>query len=96
MNLRCCARRPTRAGGARPGLVRRRLLTAGWLVPGALLALLPKCPACFAAWFAIATGAGISATAASHLRSGLAVLCVATLAVLAVSFLLRRAGARTA
>ena len=33
------------------------------------MALLPKCPACLAAWLALATGVGVSAPAAGVLRT---------------------------
>ncbi len=61
---------------ARPGLAKRGLGALPWFVPTVLLALLPKCPACFAAWLALASGAGVSATTASHVRTALVVLCV--------------------
>lgn len=84
MNPRaCCA--PT-------GRVRRGLLASRWLVPGALLALLPKCPLCFAAYFAAATGIGLSAATASHVRTWLTVACVAALVVLAARAVGRRVG----
>jgi hypothetical protein len=45
----------------------RRL--AGWLLPGGLLVLMPKCPVCLAAYVAIFTGAGLSMAVAQGLRA---------------------------
>lgn len=54
-----------------------------WLVPGALLALMPKCPACLAGYLALATGVGVSLPVAQALRFTLMALCAAALLWLA-------------
>lgn len=56
---------------------------AGFVAPGLGMALVPKCPACLAAYVAAATGAGISMSAAAHLRLGLLAACAGALAVAA-------------
>ena len=67
-----------------PTFARRCLDFAGWMVPGAILALVPKCPACLAAYLVLGTGVGLSLSAAALVRASLLILCIALLLYLAV------------
>ena len=80
----CCKRMTSRRAGE----------AAGWLLPTLTLALLPKCPACVAAYVAVATGIGISFSTAAWLRTGLIVGCVACLVALAARRFCRAAISR--
>lgn len=57
---------------------------AGWVLPGATLALLPKCPACVAAYIALATGLGVSFSTAAYIRASIVIVSVSVLVFLAV------------
>jgi hypothetical protein len=72
------------AGGLHPPALRFRE-AARWIIPSGILALLHKCPACIAAYVAIGGGLGISMSTSTYLRTGLIVLCLASLAAHAVS-----------
>ena len=55
-----------------------------WVLPSALLMLVPKCPACLAAHMALWTGIGLSFSTATYLRWTLLLGGVASLIFLTV------------
>ncbi len=67
-----------------PTWVRRVREILAWVVPSAVLALVPKCPACLAAYVMLWTGLGLSLSTATYLRWVLLFLCVASLLFLIV------------
>ena len=75
-------------------VARRSREIAGWIVPSAILALLPKCPMCLAAYLMMATGISISVAAAVSLRVILVLVCVSSLVLLGRRYILNlRVGA---
>jgi hypothetical protein len=68
--------------GPKPARPRRRGEFAGWLLSGAALVLMPKCPACLAAYIALATGIGVSFSTATRLRTLLLLLSAGLITLL--------------
>ena len=69
--------------------MRRVRDVSAWVLPSVGLVLLPKCPACLAAYVALWTGLGLSLTLAFYLRWGLLFLCVTALLLLVMRRLVR-------
>jgi hypothetical protein len=68
-----------------PMWARRVREILAWVLPSAILVLVPKCPACLAAHVALWTGLGLSLATATYLRWALLFLCVASLLFLIVT-----------
>jgi hypothetical protein len=62
----------------------KSLSVAGWIVPAVVLALMPKCPMCLAAYIAFWTGLGLSVAAVANLRLLLIIACVISLVFVTV------------
>jgi hypothetical protein len=89
----CCCRTASAPGQQQheraPHPMPRRVNLTGWLLPSALLVLMPKCPACMAAYIAMATGLGISMPTAANVRLMLITLCITSLSWLTIRTLHR-------
>jgi hypothetical protein len=83
----CCQRSST---PARENLKTGRVIgSTKWIVPTAVLALMPKCPLCVAAYIALATGFGVSLSVATWIRAGLMMLCLGALISLSIRMITR-------
>ncbi|GEP45310.1 hypothetical protein [Brevifollis gellanilyticus] len=65
---------------------------AGWIIPGVVLALMPKCPLCLAAWISLLLGIGVTTSTATALHGGVILLCVVLVTFFLVRQLLMRPG----
>lgn len=81
-------------GGTPAGCLRRAWRNTQWIFPATLLALIPKCPLCVAAYVALFTGVGISVTTARWIQILMFVLCLVSLTYFAVRYVRGRAEAR--
>lgn len=90
-SLHCCHRGPRADQDAphKKSWLRRARGAAGWIVPGAVLALMPKCPICLAAYVALGTGFTMSFSSAHILMRVLTVLCLSTLSLCVVRRVVR-------
>lgn len=99
MSSKCCGMgegnvrgRSGKWGGWRRGArsaARKGAAVAGWVLPGAVLALMPKCPLCLAGYVVVLTGIGFSASTIEYARRGVVFVCVLCLAVLSARLLWR-------
>jgi hypothetical protein len=85
----CCCRQDERKPMS---LLRRSGEVAAWAIPATILALMPKCPVCLAAYVAVWTGVGLTLSTASYLRTALLAVCVVSLLFLFVKYFWRVAG----
>ena len=83
-----CCNEKSRAAGETAQRSRKMLWTK-WLVPTAVLVVIPKCPMCVAAYIALATGFSISLPVATWIRTGLLAASLAMMTYLVVRLALR-------
>lgn len=82
--MRCCHAPDTPAPFRRATHARRLTTLTSWATPLVTLALIPKCPLCLAAWVLLTTGVNLSPASAAFARSGLIVISIAAIALLAL------------
>ncbi len=82
----CCN---TAGGPKTAGWTAKVRSAAKWILPSAGIALVPKCPACLAAYVALWTGLGLSLAVATYLRYGLLLVCGGCLIALVVQRVIR-------
>jgi hypothetical protein len=77
----CCQKSPRGSPRAHPSAswLPRAKAGAGFVVPGALLTLLPKCPMCLAAYVALGTGFTMSCASAHIVMRALTAFGIGTL-----------------
>jgi hypothetical protein len=68
--------------GPRTSFVQQIGTITSWIFTWGIVLLIPKCPACLAAYVACGTGIGLSVSTAGYVRLGLLAACAATLAFL--------------
>lgn len=84
--IRCCQRTPRIGDDAQQRgmwLCRVREVV-GLILPGTILALMPKCPMCLAAYVALGTGFTLSYSSAHLVMRALTLLCICALAFVVV------------
>lgn len=71
-------------------IILRVLATFRWLVPALILAILPKCPLCFATYVAVGTGLGLSLATAGYVRFTLVIVCLCSLSYVGLKWILSK------
>ena len=90
MNPRaCCNCHGTSQGDKKLSALSRAVKACGWVLPGVVWVLIPKCPVCFAAWLSV-IGLSVSVNAAGYLRTTLIVLCAVCLLILLIKISSKR------
>jgi hypothetical protein len=88
MSNRCCCHEKLDVKDRGPSWKRTVRQGVSWIVPGIVLAAMPKCPLCVAAYVALFTGCSISLAAASSAWWFVEIACVGALLYLAVTAVL--------